>query len=84
MIHCDLKLVNLFLNDDLEVKVGDFGIATRVEGERSFRVSGTPEYMAPEVLAQRGHSYEADIWGIGCDPSGQEPLEPCIPECHSL
>ena len=36
VIHRDLKLGNLFLNDDLEVKVGDFGLATKVEieGER--------------------------------------------------
>ena len=36
VIHRDLKLGNLFLNDDLEVKLGDFGLATRVEveGER--------------------------------------------------
>lgn len=36
VIHRDLKLGNLFLNDNLEVKVGDFGLATRVEveGER--------------------------------------------------
>ena len=36
MIHRDLKLGNLFLNDDMEIKIGDFGLATRVEldGER--------------------------------------------------
>ena len=36
IIHRDLKLGNLFLNDDLCVKIGDFGLATRVhhEGER--------------------------------------------------
>ena len=36
VIHRDLKLGNLFLNDNLEVKLGDFGLATRVEveGER--------------------------------------------------
>ena len=36
IIHRDLKLGNLFLNDDMEVKIGDFGLATRVdyEGER--------------------------------------------------
>lgn len=36
IIHRDLKLGNLFLNDDMEVKIGDFGLATRLDfiGER--------------------------------------------------
>ena len=36
IIHRDLKLGNLFLNDDMEVKIGDFGLATKVDftGER--------------------------------------------------
>ena len=36
VIHRDLKLGNLFLNDNLDVKIGDFGLATKVdfEGER--------------------------------------------------
>ena len=36
IIHRDLKLGNLFINDDMELKVGDFGLATRVDysGER--------------------------------------------------
>lgn len=36
VIHRDLKLGNLFLNDEMELKIGDFGLATRVdyEGER--------------------------------------------------
>ena len=33
IIHRDLKLGNLFLNDEMEVKIGDFGLATRVENE---------------------------------------------------
>ena len=33
VIHRDLKLGNLFLNDDMEIKVGDFGLATRVEAD---------------------------------------------------
>lgn len=68
VIHRDLKLGNLFLNDNLEVKLGDFGLATRVgtDGERKRTLCGTPNYIAPEVLAKKGHSYEVDIWSIGC------------------
>ena len=86
MIHRDLKLGNLFLNDNLDVKLGDFGLATRVEieGERKryagrFQtlpndgslllcrtLCGTPNYIAPEVLGKKGHSYEVDVWSIGC------------------
>lgn len=68
IIHRDLKLGNLFLNDELQVKIGDFGLATKLEhdGERKKTVCGTPNYIAPEVLTKIGHSYEADIWSIGC------------------
>jgi polo-like kinase 1 len=50
------------------VKVGDFGLATRIDfdGERKRTMCGTPNYIAPEVLAKKGHSYEVDIWSIGC------------------
>ena len=67
VIHRDLKLGNLFLNDKMELKVGDFGLATKLdfEGERKKTVCGTPNYIAPEVLYATGHSYEVDIWAIG-------------------
>ncbi|CAI5441469.1 unnamed protein product [Caenorhabditis angaria] len=67
IIHRDLKLGNLFLNDELQVKIGDFGLATTVEsGERKRTLCGTPNYIAPEVLNKQGHSFEVDIWAIGC------------------
>ena len=52
VIHRDLKIGNLFLNDKMEVKVGDFGLATKLEfdGERKRTICGTPNYIAPEVL----------------------------------
>ena len=67
VIHRDLKLGNLFLNDKMELKVGDFGLATKLdfEGERKKTVCGTLNYIAPEVLYGAGHSYEVDIWAIG-------------------
>ncbi|XP_076003736.1 serine/threonine-protein kinase PLK1 isoform X2 [Genypterus blacodes] len=68
IIHRDLKLGNIFLNDDMEVKIGDFGLATKIEfeGERKRTLCGTPNYIAPEVLCKKGHSYEVDVWSLGC------------------
>jgi polo-like kinase 1 len=72
-----LKLGNLFLTDTMQIKVGDFGLATHVsfEGERKRTICGTPNYIAPEILDsqkggipglnQGGHSYEVDYWSIG-------------------
>ncbi|BFF98337.1 serine/threonine-protein kinase polo [Drosophila madeirensis] len=81
IIHRDLKLGNLFLNDMLHVKIGDFGLATRIEyeGERKKTLCGTPNYIAPEILTKKGHSFEVDIWSIGCVMYtllvGQPPFE---------
>jgi polo-like kinase 1 len=52
----------------MELKVGDFGLATKLEfeGERKRTVCGTPNYIAPEILdGKTGHSYEVDIWSLG-------------------
>ena len=68
VIHRDLKLGNLFLSDKLEIKLGDFGLAARLEfdNEKRHTVCGTPNYLAPEVLNNRtGHSYEVDVWSLG-------------------
>jgi len=68
VIHRDLKLGNLFLNDKMELKAGDFGLAAKLEfeGERKRTVCGTPNYIAPEILdGKTGHSYEVDIWSLG-------------------
>ena len=68
VIHRDLKLGNLFISDKMEIKVGDFGLATKLEfdGERKRTVCGTPNYIAPEILeGKTGHSYEVDIWSLG-------------------
>jgi polo-like kinase 1 len=68
IIHRDLKLGNLFLTDKMELKVGDFGLATKLEfeGEKKRTVCGTPNYIAPEILDGKiGHSYEVDVWSLG-------------------
>lgn len=68
IIHRDLKLGNLFLNDKMEVRLGDFGLAAKLDfdGEKKRTICGTPNYIAPEVLeGKAGHSYEVDIWSLG-------------------
>jgi len=67
VIHRDLKLGNLFLNENMEIKLGDFGLATKLEyeGEKKKTICGTPNYIAPEILEGKGHSYEVDIWSVG-------------------
>lgn len=52
----------------MQVKIGDFGLATTLDfdGERKRTLCGTPNYIAPEMLDKKGHSFEVDIWAIGC------------------
>lgn len=52
VLHRDLKLGNLFLDHNMQLKIGDFGLATKLKGEVDLRASicGTPNYMAPEIL----------------------------------
>ncbi|XP_067590584.1 LOW QUALITY PROTEIN: inactive serine/threonine-protein kinase PLK5 [Pseudorca crassidens] len=68
IVHRDLKLSNFFLNKNMEVKIGDLGLATRVgPGGRCHRVlCGTPNFLAPEVVSRNGHSCQSDIWALGC------------------
>lgn len=67
IIHRDLKLGNIFINDDMKLKLGDFGLATRVDNsQRKYTLCGTPNYLAPEILLKTGHSYQVDVWSLGC------------------
>jgi len=71
VIHRDLKLGNLFLDKDLGMKVGDFGLATKLAhgSDKRSTICGTPNYIAPEVIDRdknnTGHSFEVDIWAMG-------------------
>ncbi|CAM9360144.1 unnamed protein product [Chrysoparadoxa australica] len=68
IIHRDLKLGNLFLDKNWDIKVGDFGLAAKLteDNERKRTICGTPNYIAPEILdGKAGHSYQVDIWSVG-------------------
>ncbi|CAK83826.1 unnamed protein product (macronuclear) [Paramecium tetraurelia] len=72
VLHRDLKLGNLFINDKMELKLGDFGLATKLDydGQRRLTICGTPNYIAPEILDERDWDihYQADIWSVGENP----------------
>ncbi|KAI5180160.1 polo-like kinase 1 [Nematocida sp. AWRm80] len=68
VVHRDMKLANLFLDKNFNIKVGDFGLAAVInQQERKNTICGTPNYIAPEVLfnSTDGHSFEVDIWSLG-------------------
>uniref|UniRef100_A0AAR2JHZ8 Serine/threonine-protein kinase PLK n=1 Tax=Pygocentrus nattereri TaxID=42514 RepID=A0AAR2JHZ8_PYGNA len=68
ILHRDLKLGNFFINEAMELKIGDFGLAAKLEPVENRRrtICGTPNYLSPEVLNKQGHGCESDVWALGC------------------
>ena len=68
-VHRDLKPENVLLDARGHVKVTDFGLAKGglddSEQRRTNSFIGTVEYMAPEVVAGRGHGKAVDWWSVG-------------------
>jgi len=60
----DLKPENLLIAADGYLKLTDFGFAKYIEG-RTYTLCGTPEYLAPEILLNKGHGKPVDWWCLG-------------------
>jgi serine/threonine protein kinase len=67
IIHRDIKPENLVFDDTGYLKLTDFGIAREwmPEIDNSNETSGTPGYMAPEVMCKNNHGIAADYFAIG-------------------
>ena len=65
VIHRDIKPENIILDDKGYLHITDFGIAKENDDDNSSETSGTPGYMAPEVLKGLGHSFSVDYFAIG-------------------
>ena len=57
----------VFLGDNLQVKLGDFGLS-KVMQSHDFASTyvGTPYYMSPEICANERYTLASDIWALGC------------------
>ncbi|XP_029460974.1 serine/threonine-protein kinase DCLK2 isoform X2 [Rhinatrema bivittatum] len=68
VVHRDIKPENLLVceypDGTKSLKLGDFGLATVVEG-LLYTVCGTPTYVAPEIIAETGYGLKVDIWAAG-------------------
>merc|ERR1712226_1593740 len=66
IIHRDLKPENILMCQNGYSKLTDFGFAKIIEpGTRTYTLCGTPEYIAPEVLLNKGHGKPVDWWTLG-------------------
>uniref|UniRef100_A0A8C2FQK1 Serine/threonine-protein kinase DCLK2 n=1 Tax=Cyprinus carpio TaxID=7962 RepID=A0A8C2FQK1_CYPCA len=68
IVHRDIKPENLLVYEHQDgsksLKLGDFGLATVVDGPL-YTICGTPTYVAPEIVAETGYGLKVDIWAAG-------------------
>ncbi|XP_068126256.1 ribosomal protein S6 kinase-related protein isoform X2 [Hyperolius riggenbachi] len=66
IIHRDVKMENILLDERGHLKLSDFGLSQQLAfGERAYTICGTLQYMAPEVLCGGPYSHSADWWSFG-------------------
>ncbi|GAA5944103.1 serine/threonine-protein kinase [Sporobolomyces koalae] len=65
VIHRDIKGSNILATKEGNIKLADFGVATRAGGPSNSAVVGSPYWMAPEVVDQSGATTASDIWSLG-------------------
>ena len=67
IIYRDLKPENVLLEIDGYIKITDFGLSKEgvSEENKAFTICGTPEYVAPEIILNKGHDQAVDYWSLG-------------------
>jgi len=64
IVHRDLKPENMLIDHLGNAKLMDFGFAKRVD-DFTYTMCGTPEYLAPEIIAGKGYNRAVDWWAVG-------------------
>lgn len=67
LIHRDIKSHNIFLMENMQVKLGDFGLAAVLDNTKTIvdEVLGTPWYLSPETCKGGEFTFKSDIWALG-------------------
>lgn len=67
IVHRDLKSLNILLDDNLNIKVCDFGLARRFDeiNTGNSKFSGTPTYMALELYQKKAYDHKVDVFAFG-------------------
>jgi serum/glucocorticoid-regulated kinase 2 len=66
IVYRDLKPENILFDEDGYIALTDFGLAkTLKEDELAQSFCGTPDYLAPEIIQEVGHSFPVDWWALG-------------------
>jgi serine/threonine protein kinase len=65
IIYRDLKPENILVNKTGYLKLTDFGFAKVLENDKTYTLCGTPEYLAPEIILNKGHGKPVDWWTLG-------------------
>ncbi|XP_036398835.1 serine/threonine-protein kinase Nek9 isoform X2 [Megalops cyprinoides] len=68
ILHRDIKTLNIFLTKTNLIKLGDYGLAKKLDSQFSMAETcvGTPYYMSPELCQGVKYNFKSDIWAMGC------------------
>lgn len=65
-VYRDLKPENILFDIDGFLKISDFGLAKFLKpGEKTYSLAGTPDYVSPEVIVNKGQTFATDWWAFG-------------------